>query len=158
MAFAGVLSHVDARLVLACNNVNEITERLLQAIIEKNGMQKHVVRVGVVKDIFGEILAQSRAIALPYRDTPSLKLLESMSVGRAVVTTGLGWAPELISNGDNGFIIGVGHVRDLTRKLLELLKNPELARAMGRNAQKTIQEKCDPLQHVGRLVKAFRFS
>lgn len=65
-------------------------------------------------------------------------LLEAMSCGCAVVTTATCMIPEIITNGQNGFISNDSS--ELRSYVKQLLENKELAAEMGKNARKTILE------------------
>jgi|TARA_Y100000401_G_C8320969_1_gene225215 glycosyltransferase involved in cell wall biosynthesis len=54
--------------------------------------------------------------------------------------------PEIIDHGKNGLISN--DANDLRAMLESLLKNPDMARELGKNAQKTIREKYNLTQFV----------
>ena len=66
-------------------------------------------------------------------------LMEAMACGCAVVSTETCMIPEIIDHGKNGLI---SNDPNTLRSMLEtLLNNPDMARDLGENAQKTIREK-----------------
>lgn len=73
-------------------------------------------------------------------------LLEAMSCGCAVVSTNNCMIPEVISHEENGFL--ANDARELRFYCDLLLKNPDLARAMGAAARQTIVERFS----MGRFV------
>jgi len=155
-AFSMIPSEVDARLVIAANNTHELTRSYLDQIIARSKISQNVTRLGVVKDTFREILIPSLIIALPYRDTPSIKLLEAMAAGRAVVTTKLGWSPEVIVDGENGFMVQVGNIKELANRLVSLLRDPSFARQIGERGQVTIRRMCDPGKHAEQVTEVLK--
>ena len=66
-------------------------------------------------------------------------LLEAMSCGCAVVTTGTCMIPEIINNGENGYMSNDG--QELKQYVEKLLKDKDLCAKMGENARKTIVDK-----------------
>lgn len=66
-------------------------------------------------------------------------LLEAMACGCAVVSTATCMIPEIIQDGVNGFISNDPQV--LRNHVSNLLANPDLAKAMGDAARKTIEER-----------------
>jgi glycosyltransferase involved in cell wall biosynthesis len=57
---------------------------------------------------------------------------EAMNAGRAVIVSDrVGCAPDLVRNGDNGFVFKAGDVADLSRVLGEALASPEQYMKMG---------------------------
>ena len=73
-------------------------------------------------------------------------LMEAMACGCAVVSTATCMIPEIIDHGKNGLISN--DANDLRAMLESLLKNPDMARELGKNAQKTIREKYNLTQFV----------
>jgi glycosyltransferase involved in cell wall biosynthesis len=66
-------------------------------------------------------------------------LMEAMACGCAVVSTATCMIPEIIDHGKNGLI---SNDPSTLRSMLEtLLSNPDMARNLGKNAQKTIRER-----------------
>jgi glycosyltransferase involved in cell wall biosynthesis len=63
-------------------------------------------------------------------------LLEAMACGCAVVTTATCMIPEIIKNGENGFISN--DETELRDKIQLLLNDPELARKLGEQARQTV--------------------
>ena len=68
-----------------------------------------------------------------------MSLLEAMSCGCAIVSTATCMIPEIITNGENGFISN--NEEDLKNHIHYLLSHPEKAKSMGKNARQTILEK-----------------
>ena len=80
----------------------------------------------------------------PYKDDylfygSSMKLLEYLAAGKATVSPALGQIKELIADGYNGLLHEPGDYPALTRKLSELIENPDMRRQLGINARRTIE-------------------
>ena len=58
-------------------------------------------------------------------------VLESMASKVPVVATKVGSNPELIEDGNNGFLVSVGDKIGLARSIIKILSNPEEAKRMG---------------------------
>src|SRR3990167_2906275 len=61
----------------------------------------------------------------------SHQILEAMALGVPIVTTDAGGNPELIEDGKEGFLVKFNDKEALKTKILEILKNPELAQKLG---------------------------
>lgn len=66
-------------------------------------------------------------------------VMESMSSGIPIISTKVGMAPELIKNGENGFLTEVEDVSALTSKSLEILNNEALRNKFIENALRDIK-------------------
>jgi len=64
----------------------------------------------------------------------SHQILEAMALGVPIVTTDAGGNPELIEDGKEGFLVKFNDKEALKTKILEILKNPELAQKLGASA------------------------
>jgi glycosyltransferase involved in cell wall biosynthesis len=66
---------------------------------------------------------------------------EMMNAGRAVIVSDqVGCGPDLVRNGENGFIFQTGDIAGLVQALIKVLENQERCRMMGQNSLKIIGE------------------
>lgn len=157
MAFSRVVKqHPKAKLLIASTHVHELSEKHLLRLVEKHRLSSNLIRKGLVKDVYSEIIAPSTVITLLHRDYPTLKILESMAASKPVIATKVGWAPELIVDGVNGFLVGVGDIDETTKKINLLLDDICLANEIGRNARRTIEAKCDVMQSAKTIVNILK--
>jgi glycosyltransferase involved in cell wall biosynthesis len=86
-------------------------------------------------------IATADAIVNPYRDTLinrskcSIKVIEAMALGKAVITSRVGESLQYIEDGRSGLLTEPGDVGDLARALLRVLSDREWATELGRNAR-----------------------
>jgi glycosyltransferase involved in cell wall biosynthesis len=71
-----------------------------------------------------------------------MAMLEAMSHALPVVCTAVGGVPDVIVDGSNGLFVMPGSAESVASGVLQLLRNPDAAEAMGRLGQKTVQAKC----------------
>jgi glycosyltransferase involved in cell wall biosynthesis len=96
---------------------------------------------------FIQLVAISDVAAFPYPDNPlhrskcSTRIIDYMSMKRAVLTTAVGQNSEYILNGESGVLIAPGDARGFDQALERLLRDPELRFRLGQNARKQITEK-----------------
>lgn len=103
-------------------NPESIPEETLQAW-ESEGLCRWL---GEVKDM-RKIYQQSHLVILPsYREGLPMALLEAGASGRGIIATDVPGCRELIQNGENGLLCKVKSARDLSEKILEVLKYGEL--------------------------------
>jgi glycosyltransferase involved in cell wall biosynthesis len=70
-------------------------------------------------------------------------LLEAMSCGVPVVTTPVSGIPELVDDGTNGLVVPEDDPEALARAVEQVHADPELARRIGCEGQKTVRERFD---------------
>ena len=59
-------------------------------------------------------------------------IMEAMATGLPVVSTAIGGIPEMVAQGESGFLVSPGHSTALADAIEKLLKDPALAKKMGR--------------------------
>jgi glycosyltransferase involved in cell wall biosynthesis len=69
----------------------------------------------------------------------SMKLLEYMAAGKAILFPALGQIKEVVCDGYNGRLYEPGDHQTLARRLLELIEHEDLRRQLGANARITIE-------------------
>jgi len=143
MAFSHVIKqHSKTKLMVATNNVHELTEHYFKKLITEYELDSNVIQKGIVKDVYSEILAPTTLVVLPYRDAPSIKLIESMAAAKPVITTMVGWTPELIVDGVSGFLVDVGNPKGIASRVNMLLNDTELMEQIGGTAREIAKSKC----------------
>ncbi len=121
----------------------EITEQELYDKIEKLGLTDNVEYSGFVKgDKRFKIYLNSDIFVLPtLRETFPGVILEAMQSGLPVIGTIEGGIPEIIADGNTGFLVPKNDSLKIADKLEYLIKNPEIAREMGLRGRKRFIEK-----------------
>jgi glycosyltransferase involved in cell wall biosynthesis len=67
-------------------------------------------------------------------------LIEAMAVGRPVVATDVGGNPEVLVDGETGFLVPPGDPLQLTAAIVKLLESPEMAVEMGTAGRRRVLE------------------
>ncbi|MTI98599.1 MAG: glycosyltransferase [Marinobacter adhaerens] len=67
-------------------------------------------------------------------------IIEYMRCGKPVVCTRTGGNPEIVTDGENGYLVPVGDVQELANKLEVLIEQPELREKMGRDGAAKVRE------------------
>jgi colanic acid/amylovoran biosynthesis glycosyltransferase len=81
----------------------------------------------------------------------SLALLEAMAAGLPVIATAVGGTPEVVTDGVSGRLIPPRDADALAGALERLLAAPALAKKLGENARKAVEEKFS-LERLGRDI------
>jgi glycosyltransferase involved in cell wall biosynthesis len=67
-------------------------------------------------------------------------IAEAMAMGKPVIATRTASPSDLIEEGVTGFYVEPGDSEEIQRKILQLLKDPELARQMGQAGRRRMVE------------------
>ncbi len=81
--------------------------------------------------------------------------LEAMAMGKPTIVSENGGLPDAVVDGVTGFIVPPGDERAMARAISRLLKDERLAKRLGANARKRIEEYFDIKKNVSRLEELF---
>jgi glycosyltransferase involved in cell wall biosynthesis len=126
------------------------------AAVARGGLADHVRYVGPVFDTAKhELLAAHDVFVLPSSyDVFPLVLLEAMQHGLPVVATVCGAIPEIVVEGETGFLVSPGDVAQLAERIEQLATRPELRRRLGSAARKRYREQFTWQAFEHRLIAA----
>lgn len=86
-------------------------------------------------------IANASVVVLPsFAEAFPMTWLEAMAMGKALVTSNIGWATELMVDGKTGFIVNPKNHQEYADKIVELLNDVALNSSMGMNARKHIEQ------------------
>jgi glycosyltransferase involved in cell wall biosynthesis len=127
----------------------------VQRVIEQLGLEENIKFLGSRSDV-ASLLKMCDAFCLQsLSEGHSNALLEAMACELPCVVTRVGGNSEVITEGDNGCLVPVDRPDLAGERLLELFKNPSTARAMGRQARRTIETKFTIQKTVDRIVELY---
>jgi glycosyltransferase involved in cell wall biosynthesis len=85
-----------------------------------------------------------------------LSVLEAMASGLPVVASRIGGVPEIVRDGETGFLVSPGDTDALHDRLALLLGEPALAADMGRRARDVVLERFTWQHCAARCLAAYR--
>ncbi|MFZ5448776.1 MAG: glycosyltransferase family 4 protein [Thermodesulfobacteriota bacterium] len=99
---------------------------------------------GIPHNLIPRLLSVMDIVISPYKEDylfygSSMKLLEYMAAGKAVLFPALGQIKELVCDGCNGRLYEPGDREAMASKLLELIAHEDLRRRLGARARQTIE-------------------
>ncbi|MES2992941.1 MAG: glycosyltransferase [Pseudomonadota bacterium] len=148
----------ELELVLAGDG--ELREEI-EALIGRFGMQGQVRITGWVgsSEVRNEILA-ARALVLPsFAEGLPVVLMEAMVLRRPVITTFIAGIPELVRDGENGWLVPAGDIEALAAAIEACLgASAEVIARMGDAARQRAMERHDIDQEVSKLATLFAAS
>ena len=132
-----------------CNKFPEFTLKLIGHELEeeaKRYLKCWNKRVNFCKPVFyDEIIKEflnCYCFVLPSREEGVARvLIEAMSSGKPVIGSDRGGTPEIIKDGECGFIFKGESVEDLASKLEILLSDANLAKKMGEKGREIVKER-----------------
>jgi len=98
---------------------------------------KHISFTGRVEheDIYQQYSTSDVYLNASKVDNQPLSILEAFACGLPVVTTDAGGIPDIVTNGETGFVVRVGDYRALADRAIKLLADHNIATTMARRAR-----------------------
>jgi glycosyltransferase involved in cell wall biosynthesis len=114
----------------------------LQAQARTLGLEGRAEFTGFVADVPGE-LARCRVavVASTASEAVSRAALEWMAAGRPLVAASVGCLPDLVQEGETGFLVPPGDPQALARAMARFLDQPALAERLGAAARRRFMER-----------------
>jgi len=161
--FQRVLAEVpEARLLVVGKGFFGEEERLRE-LMQEAGMADHLVYVDWVEtDALPAYFAAADVAIYPYDDTLinrtkcSVKLIDLMAAGVAVVADDVGQNGEYIEHGASGLLVPTGDTAAFAGSVVELLRDEHLRAKLGKGAQGRVFGEFDWRKLVERVEKAYR--
>ncbi len=131
----------------------------VEALVARHNLQNRVSITGWVSNdqVRNEILS-SRAMVLPsFAEGLPVVIMETMALSRPVISTYVAGIPELVHDGEHGWLVPAGDVDALTVAMKACLESSasELMR-LGTAAQKRVQERHDADKAAAQLGALFQ--
>ncbi|CBE67313.1 MAG: glycosyltransferase family 4 protein [Candidatus Methylomirabilis oxygeniifera] len=128
------------------------------ALIERAqalGISKKIIFSGHRTDL-PRILAGIDIYAVPsLYEGMGRAMTEAMASGKPVVANAVGGIPELVIDGETGFLVAARRPEMMAEKILYLLSHPGEARVMGENARKIVGREFHPEMMVRRIAECY---
>ncbi len=112
-----------------------------------------------------ETLSRAVALVLPSIVTPTgdrdalpTVLLEAMAMGLPTISTRVGGIPEIIDDGETGWLVSPGNAAELASAMSAVLRDPGTARNKGLAGRCKAAREFDLDKNVSRLAELFRTS
>jgi len=134
-------------------------ESRLRAQVARLGLDGHVRFEGRVVGPAKEAwFASTGVIAVPssmWENFP-LVALEALVRGRPVVATRIGGIPDIVDDGETGFLVPIASPPDLATAVRRLVGDPGRAAEMGAEGRRRVLARFTPELHVERLLAVYQ--
>lgn len=132
--------HPDVRVVIAGDGPERSR---LAALIEERQLAGVVSLLGARDDAV-DLMAAADVVAFTSSwESGPLTLLEAGSVSAAVVSTPVGFVPDVVVPGRSGILVPVGDVEATAAAIMECVDDPTAARAMGEALLHAVRPRLD---------------
>lgn len=156
-AFARILkTGASSKLVLAGDGP---LRALIEGRCRELGIADRVRITGWVSgDQVRQLLLESKALVLPsFAEGLPVVLMESLALGRPVVSSWVAGVPELVEAGTNGWLVPPGNEDALGQALQQCLDaSPDTLASMGSAGQHAVRQRHDARIEGARLAELFR--
>ncbi|MDI9257664.1 glycosyltransferase family 4 protein [Flavobacterium sedimenticola] len=137
-----------AKLMLIGRNASDIvtgnssTWQMMQSLFDADALANVNYLGSVPYDQIKGYLANATVCVFPtFAEALPVSWIEAMAMRKAIVASNIGWAPEIIDDGVNGYVVHPKDHAEFAAKIVALLDNPALRNQMGQNARdKVIQQ------------------
>jgi L-malate glycosyltransferase len=162
----GILDLLEAaRLILVQNRTAHLVivgegayrDRYMAAAQEM-GLGGRVTWTGLVGDPFAEGVYAAADVVCQlsrWQEAFPYVIAEAMACGKPIVASRVGGIPEVVADGESGFLVPSGAPAEAAEKLLYLLRNPELRERMGLTARRIAENKCNVERNVAELLRFY---
>jgi L-malate glycosyltransferase len=136
--FAKIAKQMPARLLLVGDGPEmSIVSRLVCAL----GIRDKVSFLGKQEDLEDLYSISDLMLLLSEKESFGLVALEAMACGVPCIGTNVGGIPEVIIEGENGYLCELGDIDSMAKKAVELLNNEKLHHQLAENAMMTARTK-----------------
>lgn len=158
-AMAQVVREVpEATLRLAGMATHPAHEAELHQLVGRLGIGECVHFLGsrTPEELARELGRAAAYVLVSRQETLPVAILEAMAAGKPVVASPVGGVPRVVQEGETGFLVPHGDPDALARRLVQLLRDPELRRRLGGNARRQAMERFTLRSVSRRTVEVYR--
>jgi len=150
--FEKIAARVPARLLM----IGDGPERSrAEAYARAHHLRDRVFFLGNVPNL-EEVLGACDLFLLPSEsESFGMAALEAMASEVPVIATRTGGLPEVVADGDTGYLLPVGDVAGMAERGVEILSDPELRKRMGRRGRELAVEQFDEEKIVPRYRELY---
>lgn len=131
-------------------------ERRLRALARQLNLTDHLTFITNLPDFRSAIRAMDIFCLPSLMQGLGTVMLEAMSLGRPVIATGVGGVTSIVRDDGTGLVVPAADSNTLAERILELLKDPIRARAIGSAARQQVIESFDARQMVELTADEYR--
>ena len=133
----------EVHLAIAGHVTDPGYERQVHRLVAERGLESHVAFLGLLsRDQLLREYARCSVVALAsVEENAPMALIEGMAAGNPVVATRVGGIPDLVADGETGFLVPARDPAAMADRLGDLLGDPSLRSRMGCEARARARER-----------------
>lgn len=112
----------------------------LEDQVRSRGMEKDIVFMGYRSDVQNVIAQMDFVVLSSLWEGLPLIPIEAFSVGKTIVATAVDGTPEIVRDGENGYLVPPGDAAALADRIEKLILNPEEREKLEKNARNRYEE------------------
>ncbi|WP_316569806.1 N-acetyl-alpha-D-glucosaminyl L-malate synthase BshA [Neobacillus sp. YIM B06451] len=151
-AFAHIASRMPAKLLLVGDGP-EI--RKVLKLVTDLGLKEKVLFLGKQDNVEELYSISDLMLLLSEKESFGLAALEAMACGVPCIGTDIGGIPEVITDGENGYICPLGDIEAIADKAISLLSDNGLHRDFSRRASIIVKERFNADKVVGQYERLY---
>lgn len=155
-----VLAHEGRQFQVVLGGDGEMRGHI-ESMIHAKGLGGHIKLLGWIgsDEVKAQLAASSAMLAPSFAEGLPVVIMESLAMGRPVISTYIAGIPELVRTGENGWVIPAGSVDSLVQAMRDLMDTPREQRAaMGLAGRELVKERHCLNVEVGKLEALMRAS
>jgi len=139
----------EAKIVIA--GMGEDFERYSRLMVNPDRFEVHNHYISDEKR--AELFRRASVVVLPYVEASQSHVISiAYRCGKPVVATRVGGLPEMVDDGETGFLVAPRDVDALADAVVRLMQNEELRRQFGTKGMRKVNVECAP-ELVGRMTR-----
>ncbi|MEX2428326.1 MAG: glycosyltransferase family 4 protein [Bacteroidales bacterium] len=152
ISIAGLLKEhrIDFKLLIAGRG--DLEKSLKRRCIKEN-LREEVVFLDFVDDIKEFLKGLDMYLSTSIHEGSSHVILEAMAAGKPVLAFDISSMPEMIVDGDSGYLVPFGDVEQYAEKIIQLWADKKALVRMGKNARVQVEKKFDFNTNVKKVIE-----
>ncbi len=126
-----------------------------RAMANELGLERDVYFTGRCEHVADLLSISEVCVLSSLAEGFSNSILEYMGASRPVVATCVGGAREAVIDGETGYLAQPGDYETIAGRIIELLRNPDLARSMGRRGRQVVEQKFTPAAQLAHIESLY---
>ena len=130
----------------------------IEAYISEHKLDGRITLLGYQnQDSIHKYITNSRFIVVPsiWNENCPYSVLEAMEIGKPIVASRIGGIPELIVDGENGYLYKADDINELKEKLMLMLDNDDKVNRFAQKSRELYESYYSPDSYYNELIKIY---